>query len=96
MSQKDKGAGARKYDRNRDWCKAYRASNTRLINKAVRAARHLARHPGDPISQKIIDKLMVAERRIARRKLGPAGGAKWAAAFVALGGNQHEVMADAA
>lgn len=91
MSKKDKGAGARKYDRNRDWCKAYRASGTQAINEAVRAARHLARNATDPISRKIINGLSVAERRMARAKLGPAGGAKWTAAFVALGGDTKDI-----
>ncbi len=47
MVQKPKGAGSRKYDRNRAWCKAYDVSGTRDVNKARRIARHLRRFPWD-------------------------------------------------
>jgi hypothetical protein len=43
----EKGGGARKYDRNRAWCKAYRLRGQREINQAIRLRRHLHRFPND-------------------------------------------------
>ena len=43
----EKGGGARKYDRNRAWCLAYRNRGQREINKARRLRKHLARFPDD-------------------------------------------------
>lgn len=48
MAKKQKsGSGARKYDRNKIWCQAYRARGQREKNKAVRLHKHIARHPAD-------------------------------------------------
>lgn len=46
----EKGGGARKYDRNRAWCKAYRLRGQRERNKAKRLIRHIARFPSDRIA----------------------------------------------
>ncbi len=39
--------GTKKYGRNREACKRYRAEGRREANKARRAARHAHRHPND-------------------------------------------------
>ena len=48
MAKKQKsGGGARKRNRNRVWCKAYRARGQREKNKVVRLRKHIARHSTD-------------------------------------------------
>ena len=42
------GGGSRKRGRNSKWCLAYKNSQQREKNKAIRLARHLRRHPEDP------------------------------------------------
>ncbi len=41
------GKKNRKHDRNKIWCKAYRARSQHEKNKAVRLGKHIARHPAD-------------------------------------------------
>ena len=38
---------SRKHDRNRNWCKAYRASGREFVNQCREWARHLKRNPND-------------------------------------------------
>jgi hypothetical protein len=48
MANKNRsGGGNRKHDRNKIWCKAYRARGQREKNKAVRLQKHLVRYPED-------------------------------------------------
>lgn len=42
---------SRKHDRNRSWCKAYRDSGKREINKARKLFRHLHAYPDDACAQ---------------------------------------------
>lgn len=43
-NKNDKGGGARKYDRNRVWCQAYRNRGQRERNKVRRLLRHFRRY----------------------------------------------------
>lgn len=65
MANRDKGGGARKYDRNRKWCEAYRNRGQREINKARKLYRHLARFPDDVGAAKALAALPDPARRRA-------------------------------
>lgn len=65
----DKGGGARKYDRNRNWCKAYRLREQREVNKVKRLVKHLKRYPEDASTRAVLDGLPA---HVKRRALGPS------------------------
>ena len=59
-----KGGGARKYNRNKASCLAYKNSNRRERNKLLRLKKHLVRHPDDECAKKARDycKVIVGSR----------------------------------
>lgn len=57
MATKIKGGGARKYDRNRAWCAAYKSRQQRERNKALKLARHIRRYPWDQAARDALSKL---------------------------------------
>jgi hypothetical protein len=54
----EKGGGARKYDRNRVWCEAYRRRGQREKNQAIRLRKHLVRHPMDGCARRRYDAIV--------------------------------------
>jgi len=62
MATKIKGGGARKYDRNRMWCKAYRDAGRAEKAKAIRLIKHLSRVPWDGCARAAFDRLPVLAR----------------------------------
>lgn len=47
MADKKGGRKGRKIGRNKAWCNAYRLSERRSRNKALKIARHLRHHPNN-------------------------------------------------
>lgn len=68
MSKTDKGGGSRKYDRNRNWCKAYRNRNQQEVNKLVRLNSVLRREPDNQSALAAFNRLHEAGLVLA---LGP-------------------------
>lgn len=56
-SKQEKGGGARKYDRNRKWCQAYRAEYRRESNKRRKLQRHLKHYPHDNVARMRLEAL---------------------------------------
>jgi hypothetical protein len=50
------GKKQRKWDRNRNYCKAYRLSCRREHNKIRRIKKHLVRFPADQVARVAIDR----------------------------------------
>ena len=46
-STQSKGKKGRKFGRNTEWCKVYRASNKRLSNKIKKLTKHIKNMPND-------------------------------------------------
>ena len=65
MAKKEKGAGTRKYDRNRDFCKAYANSLKHEQSHARRVWKHLQRHPADATAVHYWNNLSPAARQRA-------------------------------
>ena len=74
MSKKDKGAGARKYDRNRKSGQntMYKAEHRHEMSRLRRIIRHLSRCPNDPCARASY-KVFAAPFAISQinRRLGP-------------------------
>lgn len=63
MATKIKGGGARKYDRNRVWCKAYSAAGRAERSKAIKLVKHLALAPWDSCARSAFERLPVTARK---------------------------------
>lgn len=63
MATKIKGGGARKYDRNRVWCKAYAADGRAERSKARRIIKHLSKAPWDGCARAAFEKLSVTAKK---------------------------------
>ncbi len=62
MATKIKGGGARKYDRNRVWCKSYRDSGRSEKAKARRLIKHLSKAPWDGCARAAFDRLPITAK----------------------------------
>lgn len=62
MSQKIKGGGARKYERNKLFCDTYRRTSRREHNKLIKLRKHLNRFPNDKVAQNAVKICLVAVR----------------------------------
>lgn len=63
MKTKIKGGGARKYDRNRVWCKAYATEGRAERSKARRIIKHLSKAPWDGCARAAFEKLPVTAKK---------------------------------
>ncbi len=51
--RKQQGGGAKKYDRNKPFCKKYALEGRRAKNKRKRLSRHVRKYPGDLSAQRV-------------------------------------------
>ena len=64
-----KGGGARKYDRNRTWCAAYRSRKQGEQNKLRRVLRHVKRNGSCKDTTRVINKLSAALDNITVKRI---------------------------